>query len=79
MIILLGVSSVGHGQDLSWPQFRGPNGVPVSANAGLPKKWSTTENVEWVTEIHGAIAEGTENKIYKNSVYLLKKGSLRIL
>jgi len=27
--------------------------MPVSDNAGLPDTWSTTENVEWVTEIPG--------------------------
>ena len=37
----------------SWPQFRGPGGMPVADNPKLPSKWSTTENVEWVADIPG--------------------------
>ncbi len=37
----------------NWPQFRGPGGLPVSDNPDLPSSWSTTENVEWVTEVAG--------------------------
>ncbi len=37
----------------NWPQFRGPGALPVSDNPGLPSTWSTTENVEWVTDIAG--------------------------
>ena len=37
----------------NWPQFRGPNALPVADDPGLPMKWSTTENVEWVTDIPG--------------------------
>jgi outer membrane protein assembly factor BamB len=36
-----------------WPQFRGPEGNGVSTAAGLPLKWSETENVRWKTPIHG--------------------------
>ena len=27
----------------NWPQFRGPNGMPVSSNPDLPTTWSTTD------------------------------------
>jgi outer membrane protein assembly factor BamB len=37
----------------NWPQFRGPNGMPVSSNPDLPTTWSTTENVEWVVDVPG--------------------------
>lgn len=37
----------------NWPQFRGADASGVSHNAGLPDKWSSTENVEWKTEIPG--------------------------
>jgi len=37
----------------NWPQFRGPNGMPVSNNPDLPTSWSTTENVEWVVDVPG--------------------------
>jgi outer membrane protein assembly factor BamB len=47
------VSSVVHGQNLAWPQFRGPNANPVGAHARLAERWSKTENVEWSREIPG--------------------------
>jgi outer membrane protein assembly factor BamB len=42
-----------HGQDISWPQFRGPDSNPVGAQARLADRWSKTENVEWSLEIPG--------------------------
>ena len=42
-----------HGQDIVWPQFRGPDSNPVGANARLAERWSKTENVEWSREIPG--------------------------
>ncbi len=38
---------------VNWPQFRGPQGMPVSNNPDLPTSWSTTENVEWVADVPG--------------------------
>lgn len=37
----------------NWPQWRGPGGNGVSAEKGLPAKWSATENIAWKTEIPG--------------------------
>jgi outer membrane protein assembly factor BamB len=38
----------------NWPQFRGPGGSGVAdTSAALPLRWSTTENVAWVTEVPG--------------------------
>src|SRR5215470_20242079 len=42
-----------HGQDVDWPQFRGPNSNPVGAHTRLAERWSKTENVEWSQEIPG--------------------------
>src|SRR5215475_14696554 len=42
-----------HGQDVDWPQFRGPNSNPVGAHKRLAERWSKTENVEWSQEIPG--------------------------
>ena len=42
-----------HGQNMVWPQFRGPDSNPVSANAKLADRWSKTQNVEWSQEIPG--------------------------
>ena len=38
---------------VDWPQFRGPGGLGVADGAKLPERWSTTENVAWVTDIPG--------------------------
>jgi outer membrane protein assembly factor BamB len=38
---------------VNWPQFRGPESLPVSGNQALPMTWSQTENVEWVAEVPG--------------------------
>ena len=36
-----------------WPEFRGTTGQGISAAAGVPLKWGTTENVAWKVEIPG--------------------------
>ena len=41
------------GQELAWPQFRGPDSNPVGTHARLAERWSKTENVEWSQEIPG--------------------------
>ena len=43
----------GQGQDLAWPQFRGPDSNPVGTHARLAERWSKTENVEWSQQIPG--------------------------
>jgi len=35
----------------SWPDYRGPSQDGHAGTAGLPLKWSETENVKWKTEI----------------------------
>ena len=42
-----------HGQNIAWPQFRGPDSNPVGAHTRLAEHWSKTENVEWSQEIPG--------------------------
>jgi outer membrane protein assembly factor BamB len=51
--VVLLVGAPVHAEQTTWPQFRGPDANPVSDHPGLPDSWSTTENVEWVTEIPG--------------------------
>ncbi len=51
-VAILLMATVGQAQDL-WPQFRGPDSNPISANPKLVDKWSKTENVEWFQEIPG--------------------------
>jgi outer membrane protein assembly factor BamB len=36
-----------------WPQFRGPTGQGLSAEKGLPLRWSATANVAWKTALPG--------------------------
>jgi outer membrane protein assembly factor BamB len=36
----------------NWPEFRGPEGNGHARAAGLPARWSETENVRWKTAIH---------------------------
>jgi outer membrane protein assembly factor BamB len=50
---LLLISGRVHGQDMVWPQFRGPESNPVGTHARLAERWSKTENVEWSQEIPG--------------------------
>lgn len=42
-----------HSQNITWPQFRGPESNPVGTNARLADRWSKTENVEWAQAIPG--------------------------
>jgi outer membrane protein assembly factor BamB len=46
-------SSTALAKDISWPQFRGPDSNPISADPRLAERWSKTENVEWSMEIPG--------------------------
>ncbi|HVQ35932.1 MAG TPA: PQQ-binding-like beta-propeller repeat protein [Pyrinomonadaceae bacterium] len=50
---LLAMSATVHGQDMVWPQFRGPDANPVGTHKLLAERWSKTENVEWAEEIPG--------------------------
>src|SRR5262249_21186909 len=50
--LFLATSAV-HGQDLAWPQFRGPDSNPVGTHTRLAEHWSKTENVEWSQKIPG--------------------------
>ena len=37
-----------------WRQFRGPGGLGISNEKGLPAKWSSTKNIVWKTKLPGA-------------------------
>jgi len=51
LITVLGSGAANAQQN--WPQFRGPGSAGVSEAAGLPDRWSATENIVWRTEIPG--------------------------
>jgi len=42
-----------NGRDSNWPQWRGPGGLGVSSDTGLPTEWTPTTNIAWKTEIPG--------------------------
>jgi outer membrane protein assembly factor BamB len=50
---LLVISFTARAQNVTWPQFRGPQSNPVGTHPELADKWSKTENVEWFLEIPG--------------------------
>ena len=50
---LLLASPTVQGQNIAWPQFRGPESNPVGLHAKLAERWSKTENVEWSQAIPG--------------------------
>lgn len=71
--VLMTVLVCGHAHsDANWPQFRGPGSNPAIAdNPNLPDTWSTTENVEWVTDVPGLGWSGPivwGNKIFVTTV-----------
>lgn len=37
----------------NWPQWRGPSGLGVSAESGLPTTWSERENIAWSVPLRG--------------------------
>jgi outer membrane protein assembly factor BamB len=47
----------------NWPQWRGPSGLGVSAESGLPTAWSAGENIAWSAALAGP---GTSSPIVWN-------------
>jgi outer membrane protein assembly factor BamB len=39
--------------DGNWPQWRGPDGLGISAETGFATEWSPTKNIKWKTAIPG--------------------------
>src|SRR5688572_31924754 len=37
----------------NWPQWRGPSGLGVSTEVGLPTTWSARENIAWSAALRG--------------------------
>jgi outer membrane protein assembly factor BamB len=56
--LLTGITSLAANPDHSpaadhWPQFRGPGGLGVSADQGLPINWGPTQNLAWKVALPG--------------------------
>ena len=50
-LVILGAALGARAED--WPQFRGPNGAGVSAEANLPTAWGTDQNIAWKVAVPG--------------------------
>ena len=37
----------------NWPQWRGPTGIGVTAETGLPDRWSESQAVVWRVKLDG--------------------------
>jgi outer membrane protein assembly factor BamB len=54
-----------------WPQWRGPQGIGVSEETGLPTRWSRGEGIDWVREVAG---ESTATPIlWGDSVFVVSQ------
>src|SRR5688572_31765401 len=52
-LVAVGVLLAAAPMAANWPQWRGPSGLGVSAESGLPTTWSARENVAWSAELRG--------------------------
>ncbi len=52
-----------------WPEFRGPGGLGLAPDKGLPLTWSADRNVKWKTEMPGP--GGSSPIIVGNKVFLI--------
>jgi outer membrane protein assembly factor BamB len=65
-----------------WGQFRGPGGLGVSPETGLPVRWSATENVRWKVDLPGrglscpVVAGG---RVYVTACTGFEQGRLHVL
>jgi outer membrane protein assembly factor BamB len=51
LLALAALGSVLRADD--WPQFRGPSGQGLAADAGVPLAWSESQNIVWKTPVPG--------------------------
>jgi outer membrane protein assembly factor BamB len=52
-LVALSVLLAGAPMAANWPQWRGPSGLGVSAESGLPVTWSARENTAWSVALRG--------------------------
>lgn len=64
--LILGVAAAAYPGD--WTQFRGPEGLGISDETGLPLKWSSNDNIDWKCELPGPGASSPI--VVRNRVYL---------
>lgn len=51
--LLLLVFALGTARGADWSQFRGPGGLGISEEKGLPIEWSSSKNIVWKTPLPG--------------------------
>jgi outer membrane protein assembly factor BamB len=56
------------GAAANWPQFRGPGGLGVSEEQGLPAEWSSSQNIVWKTPLPGP--GGSSPIVWGDRVYV---------
>jgi outer membrane protein assembly factor BamB len=61
----------------NWPQWRGPSGDGVSAETGLPLKWSEKENVAWKCPLPGLGA--STPAIWNDAVFVTSQDGEKLL
>jgi outer membrane protein assembly factor BamB len=54
ILALLALFTAGPAWAEDWPQFRGPGGLGVSPDTGLPTSWGEGKNIVWQVKLPGA-------------------------
>ena len=54
LLVLLVLILTGRVGAENWPGWRGPTGMGISTETQLPVEWSSTKNIRWKVELHGA-------------------------
>src|SRR4051812_38464193 len=53
VVALLALAAVGGDDASNWPGFRGPGGLGLSSDVGLPVTWGPKNNVVWKMKMPG--------------------------
>ncbi len=53
LVITSAIQLPGAGPDDNWPQWRGPEGLGVSAGTTYVDEWAPDKNIAWKTEVPG--------------------------
>jgi outer membrane protein assembly factor BamB len=53
LVVTSALDLTGAGPDDNWPQWRGPDGLGVSAGTAYVDEWGPDKNIAWKTEIPG--------------------------
>src|SRR6476619_3227935 len=65
--VVAGICNISNSSAADWPCFRGPDGLGVSSEKGLPLEWSKEKNVAWSVPLPGKGASApviVGNRVY---------------